>query len=523
MKFQQQAGPTIKYAKTELKTRVVSVTQSSGSALREGAHGVPQTTGGSALHEGAHSAVHKAGGAAHANGFDAAAIHSDPVGAVGSNASSLIPKESIRAVGDNLLVVGKKGAATAAKGGLVGGKLASGGSKSLLLKTRVLGDALSSLGGMTGKMSAAIKASKPMMLLGAINGTKAAGMAGHAAQAVSHFFIIASKAIGSLVATALMAAKNLSLLGIVMVVATFLSSFLGSLGIEIAQQERKVGRSVAANVPPEYAQYVNQAGSMCPEITAPLIAAQIEAESGWNPAAKSPVGAQGISQFMPGTWATQGGDYNGDGRADPLDPADAIPSQGHFMCSIVETLNPHVASGAVAGSIQEVALAGYNAGPGAVISNGGIPPYAETQNYVSKILALMVKYQAAQDVAAVGGSLGDALEWAKSIAMDDTNHYVLGSQGPTAWDCSGLTGAFMARLGVALPRTAREQSTAPGGVDVPYDQMQPGDLIFWDWGDGSWHTAIALGGGQMVSADSPESGINIEPVFPGVRNVRRFL
>ena len=269
MKFQQQAGPTIKYAKTELKTRVVSVTQSSGSALREGAHGVPQTTGGSALHEGAHSAVHKAGGAAHANGFDAAAIHSDPVGAVGSNASSLIPKESIRAVGDNLLVVGKKGAATAAKGGLVGGKLASGGSKSLLLKTRVLGDALSSLGGMTGKMSAAIKASKPMMLLGAINGTKAAGMAGHAAQAVSHFFIIASKAIGSLVATALMAAKNLSLLGIVMVVATFLSSFLGSLGIEIAQQERKVGRSVAANVPPEYAQYVNQAGSMCPEITAP--------------------------------------------------------------------------------------------------------------------------------------------------------------------------------------------------------------------------------------------------------------
>mgnify|MGYP000970820966 FL=1 len=514
MKFQQQADPTIKYATMELKTRVASVTQSSGSAMHEAAHGVPQTTGGSALHEG---------GTAQANGFNALSAHSDPVGAVGSNFSSVIPKESIRAVGDNLLVVGKKGAATAAKGGLVGGKLASGGSKSLLLKTRVLGDALSSLGGMTGKMSAAIKASKPMMLLGAINGTKAAGIAGHAAQAVSHFFIIASKAIGSLVATALMAAKNLSLLGIVMVVATFLSSFLGSLGIEIAQQERKVGRSVAANVPPEYAQYVNQAGSMCPEITAPLIAAQIEAESGWNPDAKSPVGAQGISQFMPGTWATEGGDYNGDGRADPLDPADAIPSQGHFMCSIVEALRPYVTIGAITISIQEAALAAYNAGPAAVMNSGGIPSYAETQNYVTKILALMVKYQAAQEVPAVGGSLGDALEWAKSIAMDDTNHYVLGSQGPTAWDCSGLTGAFMARLGVALPRTAREQSTAPGGVDVPYDQMQPGDLIFWAWGDGSWHTAIALGGGQMVSADSPESGINIEPVFPGVRNVRRFL
>ena len=514
MKFQQQADPTIKYATMELKTRVASVTQSSGSAMHEAAHGVPQTTGGSALHEG---------GTAQANGFNALSAHSDPVGAVGSNFSSVIPKESIRAVGDNLLVVGKKGAATAAKGSLVGGKLASGGSKSLLLKTRGLGDVLSSLGGMTGKMSAAIKASKPMMLLGAINGTKAAGIAGHAAQAVSHFIIVASKAIGSLVATVLMAAKNLSLLGIVMVIATFLSSFLGSLGIEIGQQERKVGRSVAANVPPEYAQYVNQAGSMCPEITAPLIAAQIEAESGWNPDAKSPVGAVGISQFMPGTWVTQGGDYNGDGHADPLDPADAIPSQGHFMCSIVEALKTSVASGAVAATIQEAALAGYNAGPGNVITYGGVPPFPETRNYVVKILALMIKYQAAQEATAVGGSLGDALEWAKSIAMDDTNHYVLGSQGPTAWDCSGLTGAFMARLGVALPRTAREQSTAPGGVDVPYDQMQPGDLIFWDWGDGSWHTAIALGGGQMVSADSPESGINIEPVFPGVRNVRRFL
>ena len=514
MKFQQQADPTIKYATMELKTRVASVTQSSGSAMHEAAHGVPQTTGGSALHEG---------GTAQANGFNALSAHSDPVGAVGSNFSSVIPKESIRAVGDNLLVVGKKGAATAAKGSLVGGKLASGGSKSLLLKTRGLGDVLSSLGGMTGKMSAAIKASKPMMLLGAINGTKAAGIAGHAAQAVSHFIIVASKAIGSLVATVLMAAKNLSLLGIVMVLATFLSSFLGSLGIEIGQQERKVGRSVAANVPPEYAQYVNQAGSMCPEITAPLIAAQIEAESGWNPDAKSPVGAVGISQFMPGTWVTQGGDYNGDGHADPLDPADAIPSQGHFMCSIVEALKTSVASGAVAATIQEAALAGYNAGPGNVITYGGVPPFPETRNYVVKILALMIKYQAAQEATAVGGSLGDALEWAKSIAMDDTNHYVLGSQGPTAWDCSGLTGAFMARLGVALPRTAREQSTAPGGVDVPYDQMQPGDLIFWAWGDGSWHTAIALGGGQMVSADSPESGINIEPVFPGVRNVRRFL
>ena len=91
-----------------------------------------------------------------------------------------------------------------------------------------------------------------------------------------------------------------------------------------------------SGVPAEYLAAVMKAGSICKEITPSLIAAQIEAESGWDPKAVSPTGAQGIAQFMPGTWKTRGIDADGDGTADPFNPDDAIASQGAFMCALVE-------------------------------------------------------------------------------------------------------------------------------------------------------------------------------------------
>ncbi|MFG1626264.1 lytic transglycosylase domain-containing protein [Kribbella sp. NPDC049227] len=73
-------------------------------------------------------------------------------------------------------------------------------------------------------------------------------------------------------------------------------------------------------VPAAYQELVVAAGEVCPGVSAPLIAAQIEQESGWNPNATSPVGAQGLSQFMPGTWAELGRDANGNGVNSPFDP-----------------------------------------------------------------------------------------------------------------------------------------------------------------------------------------------------------
>jgi hypothetical protein len=113
-----------------------------------------------------------------------------------------------------------------------------------------------------------------------------------------------------------------------------------------------------------------------------LLAAQLYAESGFNPFARSPAGAEGIAQFMPGTAGTYGLD-------DPFDPVEAIDAQAHLMSDLMKRFNGNVA----------LALAGYNAGPAAVERYGGIPPYAETRAYVARILGLL---RGAGDLPAAG-------------------------------------------------------------------------------------------------------------------------
>jgi hypothetical protein len=103
-----------------------------------------------------------------------------------------------------------------------------------------------------------------------------------------------------------------------------------------------------------------------------LLAAQLYAESGFNPFARSPAGAQGIAQFMPGTAQAYGLD-------DPFDPVAAIDAQAHLMSDLLNRF----------GGKLSLALAGYNAGAGAVERYGGIPPYVETRAYVAKILGLL--------------------------------------------------------------------------------------------------------------------------------------
>jgi hypothetical protein len=106
-------------------------------------------------------------------------------------------------------------------------------------------------------------------------------------------------------------------------------------------------------------------------VSAALLAAQILAESNFNPNAVSPAGAQGIAQFMPGTAASYG-------LKDPFDPEQAIDTQAHMMSDLLRQFR----------SIP-LALAAYNAGPGAVAACDCIPPYPETQAYVARILGLL--------------------------------------------------------------------------------------------------------------------------------------
>jgi hypothetical protein len=158
-------------------------------------------------------------------------------------------------------------------------------------------------------------------------------------------------------------------------------------------------------VPAAYEALVQQAGLTCPGITAPLLAAQLEAESGWNPNAGRPVGAQGLAQFMPGTWTGHGVDGDGDGVLDPFDPADAIASQAAFMCRLLAAVT---SDDSLTGDPIDLALAGYNVGLGAVQRHHGVPPYAETQGYIVRIRTLMATYA---DPAASAPGAGPPGTW----------------------------------------------------------------------------------------------------------------
>jgi soluble lytic murein transglycosylase-like protein len=106
-------------------------------------------------------------------------------------------------------------------------------------------------------------------------------------------------------------------------------------------------------------------------VSAKLLAAQLYAESTFNPFAVSRAGAQGIAQFMPAT-------ARGLGLADPFDPEQAIDAQAHLMRDLLRQFGavPH-------------ALAADNPRPGPVRACGCVPNNGETPGYVARILGLM--------------------------------------------------------------------------------------------------------------------------------------
>ena len=106
-------------------------------------------------------------------------------------------------------------------------------------------------------------------------------------------------------------------------------------------------------------------------VSANLLAAQLMAESNFNPLAVSPVGASGIAQFMPATAAAYG-------LRDPLDPDASIDAQAQFMSDLMRQFGD-----------TSLALAAYNAGPAPVAACDCVPPYPENRAYVARILGLM--------------------------------------------------------------------------------------------------------------------------------------
>jgi transglycosylase-like protein with SLT domain/D-alanyl-D-alanine carboxypeptidase-like protein/putative Flp pilus-assembly TadE/G-like protein len=130
------------------------------------------------------------------------------------------------------------------------------------------------------------------------------------------------------------------------------------------------GTTLPSFVPPRFRDPLIDAAARW-NVSAALLAAQLMAESNFNPFAVSPAGAEGIAQFMPGTAASYG-------LTDPFDPVEAIDAQAHLMADLIQQFGS-----------PELALAAYNAGPAPVEACSCVPAIPETSAYVARIMALL--------------------------------------------------------------------------------------------------------------------------------------
>ncbi|OZC47436.1 lytic transglycosylase [Rhodococcus sp. WWJCD1] len=278
--------------------------------------------------------------------------------------------------------------------------------------------------------------------------------------------------------------------------------------------------------------WLQKAGNICGGVKGTTIAALYAAENGFRYGPTAPVsstGAQGPGQFMPGTWATYGKDYDGNGVVDVNSVGDAVMASGTMLCDIYGQVDGWKREGKVSGDTLDLTLAGYNAGAGAVLRSGGMPSgtvdyETQTKPYVARIRATEAQFAsiltpfAGLDLTGMGGR-------AVQLAMDYLGlPYVWGGgniNGPSGggFDCSGLTSyaLFKASGGkVTLPRTSETQWNV--GTEVPMELAQPGDLLFGNWGPaGPGHVAIYMGNGQMVHAPTTGDVVRVAPVFDGMR------
>lgn len=161
-----------------------------------------------------------------------------------------------------------------------------------------------------------------------------------------------------------------------------------------------------------------------------LFLAQITQESGWNPKAVSPAGAGGIAQFMPAT-----GQQYGLTPDERFDPSRALPAAAKHMRDLYGQFGS-----------WELALAAYNAGPGAVRKHGGVPPFKETQNYVPAIMRGREKWRGPVDTR-----MAAAAPTAGVPAVDPNTLPDRGQPMPT----------------IGLPMPSVDQEPLPAGMTHP--------------------------------------------------------
>ncbi len=159
------------------------------------------------------------------------------------------------------------------------------------------------------------------------------------------------------------------------------ASFASMVAAELASQGAQATVAVDAPAmvaPAQIDRLVSENASQM-SVDPALVKAIIANESGFNASATSNVGAQGLMQLMPETAASLGVD-------NAYDPAENVRGGTKYIKGLLDRFNGDV----------KLAVAAYNAGPGAVEKYGGVPPYAQTQNYVQNVLASYEKYRGQQ-------------------------------------------------------------------------------------------------------------------------------
>jgi hypothetical protein len=322
------------------------------------------------------------------------------------------------------------------------------------------------------------------------------------------------------------------------VIGLVLLATLGIVGAVIADEdtteiETTDGGGGLQGVPAEFRQWILKADAECaePAMVPSLLAAQLYQESKFQTVAKSPVGAQGPAQFMPGTWATWGRDADGNGETSPWDIGDAVMAQGRMMCSLLKQAK----GSGYPGDVRALALAGYNAGWGRVEQFGGVPPKSfakgETYNYVQIILSTMPRFEGPGQLQVSGSGTGpDALRKAATRLGTPYAYGGGGPSGPSTGFCDGNAGYLDGRCAasstvgfdcsslvqyaywpaVKLPRTADAQYGATSDRPVSRNDLQPGDLMFWAHGGSGfiYHVAMYAGDGKVLHA--PRTGRHVE-------------
>ncbi|GAA4935724.1 hypothetical protein GCM10023224_15630 [Streptomonospora halophila] len=203
--------------------------------------------------------------------------------------------------------------------------------------------------------------------------------------------------------------------------------------------------------------------------------------------------AVGPNQHLPSGWDTYGADGNGDGVKDPHNAYDSALASARELCL-------SAGQGGVDFTDREaLAEALYR--------------YNHSDQYVADVLEAIDRFDAIPVSAGSGAGSSQgraAVQWAlRQVGKP----YVWAAEGPAAFDCSGLTMWAWQQAGVDIPRVTTDQYRI--GTAVSLDELQPGDLLFYDTGGPGAppaHVTMYVGDGKMVNAPSTGKNIRVEPV-----------